>query len=89
MALLSHLTDLVKKDAEVMTMWDDQVHGKVLEQLKAGLVSAPCLRPINVKQPFRVHVDACKNGRGIGAVLLQEYENQWRPCAYYRKSLKP
>ena len=39
-------------------------------------------------RPFRVHVDACKNGRGIGAVLLQEYEGRWRPCAYFSKALK-
>jgi putative transposase len=87
MALLSHLTDLVKKDADVASMWKDNPHGKILEQLKAGLVSAPCLRPIDVSQPFRVHVDACKNGRGIGAVLLQQHNDQWRPCAYYSKSL--
>ena len=88
MALLSHLTDLIKKDADVMEMWEDKVHGKVLEQLKAGLVSAPCLKPIDVSKPFRVHVDACKNGRGIGAVLLQEYDDKWRPCAYFSKALK-
>jgi hypothetical protein len=89
MALLSHLTDLVRKDADVIAMWKDEVHGKVLERLKAGLVSAPCLKPIDVSRPFRIHVDACKNGRGIGAVLLQEYDNKWRPCSYYSKALKP
>jgi hypothetical protein len=89
MALLSHLTDLVRKDADVIGMWKDEIHGKVLEQLKAGLVSAPCLKPIDVTRPFRIHVDACKNGRGIGAVLLQEYENKWRPCSYFSRALKP
>jgi hypothetical protein len=89
MSLLSHLTDLVRKDADVIGMWKDDVHGKVLEQLKAGLVSAPCLKPIDVTRPFRVHVDACKNGRGIGAVLLQEYDNKWRPCSYFSRALKP
>ena len=89
MALLSHLTDLVKKDADVISMWKDEVHGKVLNQLKAGLVSAPCLKPIDITRPFRVHVDACKNGRGIGAVLLQEYDDKWRPCSYFSRALKP
>jgi hypothetical protein len=70
-------------------MWKDEVHGKALEQLKAGLVSAPCLKPIDVSRPFRIHVDACKNGRGIGAVLLQEYDNKWRPCSYFSRALKP
>jgi hypothetical protein len=89
MSLLSHLTDLVRKDADVISMWKEEVHGKVLNQLKAGLVSAPCLKPIDVSRPFRIHVDACKNGRGIGAVLLQEYDNKWRPCSYFSKALKP
>ena len=60
MALLSHLTDLVRKDADVVALWKDEVHGKILEQLKSILVSAPCLQPIDTSRPFRVHVDACK-----------------------------
>ena len=88
MSLLSHLTDLVKKDADIINLWSDDVHGKVMEQLKAGLISAPCLKPIDVTRPFRVHVDACKNGRGIGAVLLQEYDGKWRPCSYFSRALK-
>ena len=89
MAILSYLSDLVRKDADVVKGWKPEVQGKALDLLKAALASAPCLRPIDTKRPFRVHVDACKNGRGIGAVLLQEYDNKWRPCSYFSKALTP
>ena len=89
MSILSYLSDLVRKDADVVTGWKPEVQGKALDLLKAALASAPCLRPIDIKRPFRVHVDACKNGRGIGAVLLQEYNNKWRPCSYFSRALTP
>ena len=89
MGILSYLSDLVRKDADVVTGWKPEVQGKALDLLKAALASAPCLRPIDIKRPFRVHVDACKNGRGIGAVLLQEYNGKWRPCSYFSKALTP
>ena len=89
MAILSNLTDLIRKDVDVESAWKEEVHGRAIDQLKAALVSAPCLKPIDCSRPFRVHVDACKNGRGIGAVLLQEYNGKWRPCAYYSKALTP
>jgi hypothetical protein len=89
MAILSYLSDLVRKDADVVHDWKPEVQGKALDLLKAALATAPCLKPIDVKRPFRVHVDACKNGRGIGAVLLQEYDGKWRPCSYFSKALTP
>ena len=89
MAILSNLTDLIRKDVDVESAWKEEVHGRAIDQLKAALVSAPCLKPIDCSRPFRVHVDACKNGRGIGAVLLQEYDNKYRPCAYFSKALTP
>ena len=89
MAILSNLTNLIRKDADVVAEWKKEIHGKAMDQLKAALASAPCLKPIDVSRPFRVHVDACKNGRGIGAVLLQEYRGQWRPCSYFSRALTP
>ena len=89
MGILSYLSDLVRKDADVVAGWKPEVQGKALDLLKAALATAPCLKPIDVTRPFRVHVDACKNGRGIGAVLLQEYEGKWRPCSYFSKALTP
>ena len=89
MGILSYLSDLVRKDADVVKGWKPEVQGKALDLLKAALATAPCLKPIDVTRPFRVHVDACKNGRGIGAVLLQEYDDKWRPCSYFSKALTP
>jgi hypothetical protein len=89
MGILSHIIDLTRKGTDVEKAWNPETHGVAIEQLKAALVSAPCLKPIDVRRPFRVHVDACKNGRGIGAVLLQEYGSRWRPCSYYSKALTP
>ena len=89
MGLLSYLTDLMRKDVDIVASWKDEIHGKAIDQLKAALSSAPCLKPIDVTRPFRVHVDACKNGRGMGAVLLQEYNERWRPCSYFSRALTP
>ena len=89
MGILSYLTDLMRKDVDIATEWREEVHGKAILQLKAALASPPCLKPIDVSRPFRVHVDACKNGRGIGAVLLQEHLGQWRPCSYFSRALTP
>jgi len=89
MGILSYLTDLMRKDADIIADWKEEVHGKAILQLKAALTSPPCLKPIDVARPFRVHVDACKNGRGMGAVLLQEHYGQWRPCSYFSRALTP
>ena len=89
MAILSHLTNLTRKDTDIVAEWKEEVHGKAMDQLKAALASAPCLKPIDVSRPFRVHVDACKNGFGMGAVLLQEHFGQWRPCSYFSRALTP
>jgi len=89
MGILSYLTDLMRKGVDIAAEWKEDVHGKAIDKLKAALASAPCLKPIDVTRPFRVHVDACKNGRGIGAVLLQEYDGQWRPCSYFSRALTP
>jgi len=89
MGILGSILDLTRKGVDIEKEWKPEIQGKAMEQLKAALVSAPCLKPIDVRRPFRVHVDACKNGRGIGAVLLQEHKGRWRPCSYFSKALTP
>ena len=45
---------------------------------------------IDITKPFNIHVDSCKNGRGPGAVLLQQNEDagDWRPVSYYSCRLR-
>ena len=55
--------------------------------MKEVVTIAPVLVLPNVMKKFRVHVDACRVGRGIGAILLQlddhilvtEKREVWRP----------
>ena len=64
-------------------------------KLKEVITTAPVLVLPSVMKKFRVHVDACRVGRGIGAILLQfaehilvtEKREVWRPVAYWSRSL--
>ena len=86
--IIAPLQDLLKKDVDVQTAWKPEVHGKSLEQLKRVLTEAPVLMAVDTTKRFRLHVDACKQGRGLGAVLLQEDEHgRWRPVAYWSYKL--
>ena len=45
---------------------------------------------MDLSKPFRIHVDACRKGRGIGAVLLQQADHnggRWQPVAYWSLKL--
>lgn len=84
--ILAPLQDLIKKGVHVIPSWKDEVHGAALRKIKRILTSRPVLLNIRFDKQFRIHVDACRKGRGIGAVLLQQNEhndNQWQPVAYW------
>jgi hypothetical protein len=54
------------------------------------LTSRPVLLNIHPNKPFRIHMDACRRGRGIGAVLLQQADDdggRWQPVAYWSLKL--
>ena len=59
------------------------------------ITTAPVLVLPNVMKKFHVHVNACRVGRGIGAILLQldehilvtEKREVLRPVAYWSRSL--
>ena len=55
--------------------------------LKAALTSAPVLAIPNFDLDFRVESDA--SDVAIGAVLLQNHENTWKPVAFESRKLKP
>jgi hypothetical protein len=87
--LVGPLNDLLRKDVDVKTEWRDDFHGEHFRRAKVALTSAPCLQTIDSSKPFTLHVDSCKNGRGPGAVLLQQNkEGEWRPVSYFSCRLR-
>jgi transposase InsO family protein len=88
------LQELMKKNVDVVNCWKDEIHGKALEKIKTTLTSSPILKTIDTRKEFRIHVDACRRGRGLGAVLLQPLEEEptkgnetWTPVAYWSLKL--
>jgi hypothetical protein len=86
--IIAPLQDLLRKNVDVLATWTDEIHGEALRKLKRTLTRQPVLRGIDPSKPFRIHVDACRTGRGIGAVLLQQDdEGRWHPVAYWSLKL--
>jgi exodeoxyribonuclease III len=82
------LYDLIKKGVVVQTAWKQEVHGKACQQIKDALTSKPVLMQVDNTKPFRLKVDACRVGRGIGSILEQQNsEGKWQPVSYYSCSL--
>ena len=59
----------LKKDTPFK--WTDEAQ-KAFDKLKKILTSAPILARPNFKNPFRLHTDACKYGRG--GILCQDFD---------------
>lgn len=82
------LYDLIRKGVIVSEVWNPQVHGMAVQQIKDALTSKPVLMQIDNTRPFRLKVDACRVGRGIGGILEQQNtEGKWQPVSYYSSSL--
>jgi hypothetical protein len=82
------LYDLIKKGVIVADAWDPEYHGRAIQQIKDALTSKPVLMQIDNTKPFRLKVDACRVGRGIGGILEQKNsEEKWQPVSYYSASL--
>jgi transposase InsO family protein/cbb3-type cytochrome oxidase subunit 3 len=83
------LYELTQKGVNVAEMWakNPEKYEKAVDELKMALISEPCLRPPDNTRKFRIVVDACRIGRGLGAILLQAYEDGWHPVSYWSKSL--
>jgi hypothetical protein len=56
-------------------------------QLKAKLVSADVLAHFRHDLSIQVRTDA--SGKGIGAILLQQHHEGWKPVAFASRSLRP
>jgi hypothetical protein len=82
------LYDLIRKGVVVRQVWNQEVHGDAVKRLKAALISKPVLMPVDNTKPFRLKVDACRKGRGLGCILEQQNdEGKWQPVSYYSSSL--
>ena len=75
------LRDLTKKDTAFV--WEEQVHGKCLSEIKQTLTQAPVLKYFDPDLPTVLQCHASMNG--LGACILQ----QGHSIAYASRSLSP
>ncbi|CAF1187689.1 unnamed protein product [Rotaria magnacalcarata] len=59
--------------------WSDKCT-KAFDELKTALTQAPILQTPNFNEAFILEIDACDYG--LGAILIQEYDNQQFVIAY-------
>jgi exodeoxyribonuclease III len=82
------LYNLIKKGVVVDKTWSDDTHGKAVQRIKDALTSKPVLMQVDNTKPFRLKVDACRVGRGIGGILEQQNnQGKWQPVSYFSSSL--
>ena len=79
------LTDLVKKGRPNKVEWMEPQQ-KAFNKLKQALGNAPILRAPDFQRPFVMRSDA--SNEGLGAMLLQEFEDGLFPIAYASRKLK-
>ena len=79
--LAEPLRELVKKDNEFV--WDKDVHGQCLDQVKQVLTQAPVLKFFDPQKKTVLQCDASMSG--LGACLMQDEH----PVAYASRALTP
>ena len=88
--IIEPIQALLRKGVDIETEWKDKVHGQAFELLKKALVSTPVLMLPDLFKEFSVHIDACRVGRGLAAVLMQKGEDGLdHPVAYWSRGLQP
>ena len=80
------LTDMTKKGRSEVVKWSDEAE-VAFNKLKEMLSSRPVLRLPDFTRQFVIRTDA--SNVGVGAVLLQRYEDTLHPVAYASKRLTP
>ncbi|XP_022806614.1 uncharacterized protein K02A2.6-like [Stylophora pistillata] len=79
--LAKPLRDLVKTDNKFI--WDKEVHGQCLDQVKQALTQAPVLKIFDPQKKTVLQCDASMSG--LGACLIKDEH----PVAYASKALTP
>ena len=76
------LHNLTKKGAEFI--WTDECQS-AFDELKERITSAPILAMARDEGLMKIEADACQYA--VGGILLQEQNGEYKPIAYYSKSL--
>ena len=92
--IIAPIQQMARKGVDNEKDWGPEQEAS-FETLKQVITTAPVLKLPNLMKKFRVHVDACRVGRGIGAILLQidenialsEHREVWQPIAYWSRAL--
>lgn len=83
-AIAVPLTDLTRKGKSNTLEWGE-AQENAFRCLKSKLVNAPILHLPDIDRPFILRTDASENG--IGAVLLQQFDDEKFPVAFASKKL--
>ena len=86
-AHIAPLQALTKKGVNIKASWNSECQA-CFDNIKRILTTLPVLMIPDPGRPFYIHVDACRVGRGLGAVLLQRGPvGSLQPVAYWSRSL--
>ena len=83
-SIMKPMTDLLKSDTAWVWVPPQE---EALAKAKDLLCSAPALSYYNPKLPTTVSADA--SSFGLGAVLLQQHDGDWKPVAFCSRTLTP
>lgn len=81
--LAKPLTDLTKK--ELGFTWGKE-QGEAFENLKNKMTQAPLLVHYDPTRKIQMRCDA--SHYGIGSIILQDHENNWKPVAYASRLMR-
>ena len=86
--LMAPIQALLQKGVDIEAVWEDKVHGEAFRALKQALCQEPILLIFDEQKPIVVVIDACRVGRGLGAVLMQNNDDMvLHPCFYWSRGL--
>lgn len=85
-AIAAPLHDLTKKGQPTKVIWGE-IHQQAFNQLKDALCQQPILKLPDFDKTFVIRTDA--SDRGLGAVLIQYYDDVAFPVAYASRKVSP